>query len=293
MDTTFRTSEGVNLAVQEYGAEDAGVTLFLAHCWTLNHRDWHYQVRDLLAEFGHRVRIITWDHRGHGASDRVGLPACTIDHLARDMGELVDAFAPTGKLVLAGHSIGGMTMMALAEQRPDIIERVVGALFVATSSGDMNTVTLGLPEMGPVLRAQIPRMLALRSRTLSARTRRRMPVIERHIVRRFLIGRPLRLADAAVTVEGIINSPSATMVGFYNSCMDHDRVDALKAFNDIPTTVLVGTRDVLTPPSHARKIAGAVEGADIIIAPDAGHMLPLERDQLVSGELIRKLRPHV
>lgn len=293
MNTTFRTSDGVRLAVQTYGDENADVTLFLAHCWTLNHRDWHYQVHDLLAEFGHRLRIVTWDHRGHGESERVPLPECTIDHLAGDMGELVDSLAPSGKLVLAGHSIGGMTMMALAEQRPDIIDRVVGAVFVATSAGDMKTVTLGLPEMGPVLRAQIPRMLALRSRTLSTRTRRRMPMIERHIVRRFLIGKPLRLADAALTVEGIINSPSATMVGFYNSCMDHDRIDALKAYNDIPTTVLVGSRDLLTPPSHARKIAAAIEGADLIVAPDAGHMLPLERDELVSGELIRKLRPHL
>ena len=168
----------------------------------------------------------------------------------------------------------------------------MGTAFVATSSGQLDTVTLGLPEMGPVLRAQIPRVLALRSRTLSKKARRRAPIIERRIVRRFLIGKPLRLVDAAVTVEGIINSPSATMVGFYEDCMHHDRTDALKAYDGIPIRVLVGTRDLLTPPSHARRIRDQISTAELLVAPDAGHMLPLERDALVSGTLIKLARPY-
>jgi pimeloyl-ACP methyl ester carboxylesterase len=201
--------------------------------------------------------------------------------------------APTGKLVLAGHSIGGMSIMALAGHLPELFDRVVGVVFVATSSGELDTVTLGLPEMGPFLRAQIPRILALRSRTLTKRARRRAPVIERQVVRRFLFGRPMRLADAALTVDGIISCSSATMVGFYEDCMHHDRAADLKVLDGIPTQVLVGTRDVLTPPSHARRIADHVDGAVLTVVPDAGHMLPLERDELVSGVLIRLIRPHL
>ena len=74
--------------------------------------------------------------------------------------------------------------------------------------------------------------------------------------------------------------------------MGHDRPDALKVLDDIPTHVLVGTRDVLTPPSHDRRIADHAQGSVLTIAPDAGHMLPLERDQLV-GRLIRLIRPHL
>jgi pimeloyl-ACP methyl ester carboxylesterase len=292
--TGFRTSDGLRLAVSSYGPADADLTIFLTHCWTLNQHDWHYQVRDLLQEFGHRVRIVTWDHRGHGESDPATSRAdCTVARLARDMGELVDALAPDGKLLLAGHSIGGMTLMALAEQRPDIIGRVVGAAFVSTSGGGIGTVTLGLPEMGTRLRAQIPRMLALRSRTLSRRARRRAPILERLIVCRFVFGRPMRLVDAALTVEGLISSPADTVVGFYEDFLTHDRIDAVKAYDDIPTRVLVGTRDVLTPPSHARRLAEHIHGAELVVAPDAGHMLPLERDALVSGTLIRLARPHV
>lgn len=289
----MRTYDGLQLDVRAYGPEDVPVTVVLAHCWTLNQDDWHYQVRDLQREFGHRLRIVTWDHRGHGGSDPAPRGACTIDNLARDMADVIAAYAPTGKLVLAGHSIGGMTMMALAEQRPEVFDRVVGVAFVSTSSGRLDTVTLGLPEMGPFLRAQIPRMLALRSRTLTRRARRRAPIIERRVVRTFLFGEPMRLVDAALTVDGIINSPSATMRGFYEDCMRHDGAAGLKVLEGIPTQVLVGSRDLLTPPTHARRIADAVEGAVLTVAPGAGHMLPLERDELVSGVLVRLIRPHL
>jgi len=136
-------------------------------------------------------------------------------------------------------------------------------------------------------------MLALRSRTLSRRARRRAPIVERLVMRRFVFGRPLRLADAALAVEGLINSPAATVVGFYEDCMHHDRAHALKVLDGIPTHVLVGTRDVLTPPHHARRIADHVSGSVLTVVPDAGHMLPLERDELVSGVLIRLIRPHL
>ena len=193
--------------------------------------------------------------------------------------------------MLAGHSIGGMTLMALADTRPEIFERVVGVAFVSTSSGALDTVTLGLPEAGQLLRAQIPRMLALRSRTLSRRARRRAPIVERLVMRRFVFGRPLRLADAALAVDGTDQLAGRhrrrVLRGLHGP---RPRTDALKVLDGIPTHVLVGTRDVLTPPSHARRIADHVEGAVLTVVPDAGHMLPLERDQLVSGVLIRLIR---
>ena len=289
----MRTFDGLRLDVRTYGPDDAPLTVLLSHCWTLNQADWHYQVRDLQREFGHRIRIVTWDHRGHGQSDPAPKADCTIENLGRDMGDVIDAYAAPGPLVLAGHSIGGMTMMALAEQRPEVYQRVVGAAFVATSSGRLDTVTLGLPEMGAFAKAQIPRVLAFRSRTLTKKARRRAPVIERQIVRRFLFGKPMRLVDAALTVEGIINSPAATMVGYYENCMHHERTEALKVYDGIPTHVLVGTRDVLTPTEHGARIAESIDGAILTVVPEAGHMLPLERDELVSGVLIRLVRPHL
>lgn len=284
------TQDGLRLHVEVHGPDldemEHPVTVVLAHCWTADTEDWRYQLRDLLSRYGHRVRVLLWDHRGHGRSDPARRRACTIEHLARDMGAVLDRFAPTGPLVLAGHSIGGMTMMALAEQRPDLLSRVRGALFVATSAGDLDQVTLGLPEAGRLVRRQIPMMLAARSRLVTRPHRRRTPTIERHVVQRFLFGHPLRARDAGLVVDQIICCPPATMRGFYEDCIRHDRAAALAAYDGIPTRVLVGSRDVLTPPEHARRIARHVSGARLLVVPDAGHMLPLERDEVVTGHLV-------
>ncbi|MEI5671728.1 MULTISPECIES: alpha/beta fold hydrolase [unclassified Nocardioides] len=282
----MRTFDGLRLHVAPYGPVDAPVTVVLAHCWTSDAEDWHYQVRDLLARFGTGVRILTWDLRGHGRSDAAPESACTIENLARDLGDLVDVHAPRGRLVIAGHSIGGMTMTALPRVRPDLLERIAGLLFVATSSGRLDTVTLGLPEVGPAVRNRLPFVLATRARLLNRRTRRRSPSIERAVVNRFLFGEPLRLRDAGLVVDQLICCPPATMSGFYRDFMRHERTADLAAYDGVPTRVLVGDRDLLTPPEHARRIAGAIRGARLLVAPGAGHMLPLERDELVSGQLV-------
>jgi pimeloyl-ACP methyl ester carboxylesterase len=283
---TLTTTDGLSLHVTVRGRDDAPLTVLLAHCWTADEADWHYQVHDLLARYGHGIRVITWDHRGHGRSEAAPAHACTIGHLARDLGSIVDAHAPEGPLVVAGHSIGGMTMTALPEERPDLVERIVGLLFVATSSGRLDTVTLGFPEaLGKAARNRIPFLLATRARTLTRRQRQRIPLIERQVTRRFLFGEPKRQRDMNLVVDQIINCSPATMSGFYRDFMTHERAAGLAAYDDVPTTVLVGSRDLLTPPHHGRRIAAHIRGARLLVAPDAGHMLPLERPQLVTDEL--------
>jgi pimeloyl-ACP methyl ester carboxylesterase len=179
-----------------------------------------------------------------------------------------------------------MTLMALAEHRPDLFaSRVRGLLFVATSGGSLHEVTLGLPRMGPRVRERIPDMLAMRSRMVSRRTRRRAPMVEAMVARRFLFGDDMRLRDHALAVEGIINTPAASMRGFFEDVMRHDRLEGLSALAGLPAHVMVGSQDRLTPPSHAELLAAKLPGARLTIAPRAGHMLPLERDQMVSTAL--------
>src|SRR4051794_29744394 len=144
----MRTFDGLTLDVRTYGPLDVPLTVVLAHCWTLNQEDWHYQVRALQQEFGHRIRIVTWDHRGHGGSEHAPRDACTIDNLARDMADVIATHAPHGNLLLAGHSIGGRTGMAPAEQHPELFHPVVRAVCVAPSPGAPDTRTPGLPQTG-------------------------------------------------------------------------------------------------------------------------------------------------
>ncbi|TNM36562.1 alpha/beta fold hydrolase [Nocardioides albidus] len=285
-ERTVITEDGLRLHVSVRGRDDAPLTVLLSHCWTADESDWHYQVTDLLAAYGRDIRVITWDHRGHGRSDRASEAACTIPHLTRDLGQIVDTCAPEGPLVVAGHSVGGMALTAIPEERPDLMARVVGAMFVSTTSGELGKVTLGLPAVaGALLRDRLPFVLANRARMLSLSRREKFPTIERQVARRFLFGRPARSRDVALVVDQLVHTPPETMAGFFRDMMAHDRIGNLSAFDDIPTTVLVGTRDLLTPPEHAAKIARGIRGARLLVAPDAGHYLPFERRQLVSDEL--------
>ncbi|WP_418063999.1 alpha/beta fold hydrolase [Pimelobacter simplex] len=280
------TEDGLRIHVTVRGPADAPLSVLLAHCWTAEESDWHYQVTDLLARYGHAIRLITWDHRGHGRSDRAAEAACTIPLLARDLGLVVDTYAPDGPLVLAGHSVGGMTITAIPEERPDLVDRIAGALFVSTTSGELHQVTLGLPAVaGALLRDRLPFLLANRSRMLSLSRREKFPAIERQIARRFLFGRPARSRDVSHVVDQLVHAWPETMSGFFKDMMAHDRIGNLAAFDDIPTTVLVGSRDLLTPPEHAAKIARGIRGARLLVAPEAGHYLPFERRELVSAEL--------
>ncbi|WP_435770557.1 alpha/beta fold hydrolase [Nocardioides sp. SYSU DS0651] len=283
---TLITEDELRLHVTVRGREDAPLTVLLSHCWTADESDWHYQVHDLMARYGHDVRLITWDHRGHGRSERAPEEACTIPHLTRDLGLVVDAFAPDGPLVVAGHSVGGMVITCIPEERPDLLPRIVGLALVSTSCGDLHKVTLGLPELGPALRDRLPFVLATRARLLSRSRRERFPVIERQIVRRILLGRPQRPRDVGHVVDQIIHCWPETMSGFFKDMMTHDRVGNLHAFDDVPTIVLVGTRDLLTPPEHAATLARGIRGARLVVAPDAGHYLPFERPGLVTDELV-------
>jgi pimeloyl-ACP methyl ester carboxylesterase len=282
----MRTFDGLDLHVSVHGPDDAAVSVVLGHCWTADEADWHYQVRDLLVRFGHEIRIVTWDHRGHGRSQRGPARGYTIDNLARDTADVIDQHAPSGRLVLAGHSIGGMAMMELPMIRPDVLARVAGIMFVGTSSGRLNTVTLGLPETGPFVRAQLPRVLALRARMLSRTSRRSSPRIERQVAQRFLLGRGAGPRDVGLVVDQLINCSPDTYSAYYRDLMLHERTDLLAAYDGIPTTVLVGSSDKITPPHHGRRIAANVKGARFLVAPGAGHYLPLERPRLVSDELI-------
>lgn len=282
------THDGLTLQVRSHGPSDAELTVVLVHCWTGDQDMWRYQVAALQAEFGHGVRVVTYDHRGHGLSDPATAQACTVDHLAADLGRLIDEQVTTGRIILAGHSIGGMTIMALAEQRPDLLDLVAGIVFVSTSAGDLDTVTLGLPG---VLRRGVqdalPHLLAARSLTLTRAARRRSPVLETQVVRRALFGSPHRLRDEALAVESLVNTPAASLTGFFDDLLHHHRrYDVLPDLAGIPVHVLVGSRDLLTPPHHAQRIAAAIPGARLSIVPGAGHMLALERDALVTEALV-------
>lgn len=144
----FPTSDGTALHVEDSATPDAPATILLSHGWTSDRRVWD-ALHPLLTP---HARVIRFDHRGHGKS--TPCPTATLARLGDDLAELITASVPTGRLVLVGHSMGGMAMMALAAHHPDLVRsRVTAAFFISTSSGRMSEITFGLPR--PVVKAAL------------------------------------------------------------------------------------------------------------------------------------------
>ena len=109
---TVETADGVLLHVEVDGDTNTSpLTVVFTHGYALNQDSWHFQRRDLAG----RARLVFWDQRSHGRSGRAPDGSVTFERLARDLGEVIDQTVPDGPLVLVGHSMGGMTVLALAE----------------------------------------------------------------------------------------------------------------------------------------------------------------------------------
>lgn len=273
--------DGVPLHVEVEGPETAPVTVVLAHGWTLDSTTWA-PVSSALA--GPGARVVRYDHRGHGRSGAADPASMTLDQLADDLAAVVAEAAPTGPLVLAGHSMGGMTLMALAERHPDVVARAAGIGLVATASGGLANTSFGLPQRTvPAVRRVEERVYGTRS--WSTRPRLGSPLVLTPAMRWLLLGPGADREAVRSTVRAVASCRPLTLSGFRPTLAAHERDAALAAFAAIPTVVLAGSRDRLTPVAAARRIHTALPSASLTVFPDAGHMLPVERVAGVAGRL--------
>ena len=188
MDIT--TEDGTRLHVEQAGAADAPLSVVFVHGWTLDSRTWGHQLANLPDRVGRPVRLLAFDNRGHGKSDPVLLADATVAQVADDIADVLARAAPDGPVVLAGHSLGGMAIMALAARRPDALDRVAAIALVATSAGGLAEVTMNLKPRAAATwrRAET----ALNKRILArGETARRLPAgLVRPGVRWLTFGRP-------------------------------------------------------------------------------------------------------
>ncbi|MFJ4963087.1 putative non-heme bromoperoxidase BpoC [Streptomyces sp. ADI96-02] len=268
----------------------APVTVVFSHGYCLGQDSWHFQRAALRG----LVRAVYWDQRSHGRSGRGraqadGVPA-GIDQLGRDLKAVIDAAAPEGPLVLVGHSMGGMTMMALADQYPALVrDRVAAVALVGTSGGKLAEVDFGLPVAGvKAVRRVLPGVLkALGSQAeLVEKGRRATADLFAGLIKRYSFGS--RDVDPAVArfAERLIEStPIDVVAEFYPAFAEHDKSGALPAFRDVPVLILAGDKDLVTPSSHSEAIADVLPEAELVIVPDAGHLVMLEHPETVTDRL--------
>lgn len=260
--STVRSHDGAELDLVIAG-EGAGPPVVLVHCWTGDRRVWGPVARRLVAA-GHRVA--SYDQRGHGSST-VGSAGLTLDALAGDLAAVLD-HVDARHSVVAGHSLGGMTLQALAARHPGVPDgRIGAAVLVATACtgiGDNRRHRLGPKVIG---RPRVERLLGHR-------------VLGPLSVRDYVGRRPCLSHLHAIT-ETFRATPAEVRVGLLEAMLDMDLTGAL-AHLDVPVTVVVGTADRHTPPSHARAIVDSVPGAELVVVPEAGHMLPFEAPDLLA-----------
>jgi len=288
---TVTTDDGVPLHVEVDGVPDAPLTVVFSHGFTARLVEWELQraaVRD-------RARLVLWDQRGHGRSGWTKLTRATIDRTGRDLGEVLDATTPSGPVVLAGHSMGGMSILALARQRPELFGgRVVGVFLLATSAGGLvETGVLGLAIK--VIRKLKLLSLYLRMLQLAAplleRFRRRGTRLGGRVTRRLLFGADDADPGSVHLVQQLLEeTPYPVAMAFYATFLDHDETASLEVLRRVPTTVIAATHDRLTPAAHGRDMAARIgETAELVVVPGAGHSVNLTRSDVVDDALVRLL----
>jgi pimeloyl-ACP methyl ester carboxylesterase len=277
------TPDGVSLHVEEHGPRDAGATLVLAHGYVQSNRVWDRQVAAVCSARPD-LRVVTYDQRGHGASGRTPADRATLQQLGQDLLSVLDTVAPSGPVVVGGHSMGGMTVMSLVEQHPGLVgPRIVGAALVGTSPGRLAEVTYGLPALvARLVQRQLPRA----NERARSREEAGKPPLANGAMRWVIFGKGARPGDVARTLEVMARCSAHTVADFHVTFTDHDRLAALSALATVPVLIVVGTHDRLCPVEHSREMARALPHAQLVLHPGAGHMVQLERDPEVSQRLV-------
>ncbi|TCN44485.1 pimeloyl-ACP methyl ester carboxylesterase [Kribbella orskensis] len=307
------TPDGVRLHVETSGSADAPVTVVLAHGWTCSTRSWHHQLEGLPRVVGSSaVRVVAYDHRGHGRSDAAPVGTTRIEQLADDLVTVLDEVVGDGPVVYAGHSMGGMTLMALADQHPELFgSRIAGAALVSTSCGRISSRAFGLPARFDGATAVVaPRAMNLAGERIERRALRRATRgseaavraqraawvelastrMRRPAVRQLVFGKKADPAEVDILMADLAHTPGRSFSGFFEAITRHELGHALKALEGIPVEIMHGTRDRLLPPRHGNRMAHELPSARLWMYPGAGHMLMQERPRDVTQRLASLVR---
>ncbi len=251
----MKTSLENNLVV-EYDDAGAGAALVLLHAFPLARAQWRPQVEALQADY----RVIAPDLRGFGGTSPFGA-APSVEVMADDVAALLDALRVDGPVVLGGLSMGGYVALAFARRHAGRLR----GLLLADTKAEPDTAeakanrdkTIDFARShtsADVARQMLPKLLG-------GRTQAERPEAADEV---------LRIASAQTT-SAVIDALGAL----------RDRPDAVPGLGHIrvPTLVIVGAEDALTPPDVAKALASAIPHARLTVLDGAGHLSNLERPE--------------
>jgi pimeloyl-ACP methyl ester carboxylesterase len=263
-------------------------TLVFVHGFCLDMGTFYFQRRALGVEGN--WRMVFYDQPGHGRSGRLERGEYTLESLGRALRRVVEESTSDGRIVLIGHSMGGMTIMALAEQAPELFaERVAGVVLVGTSAGRLEATRIGLPEI--VARIGRPLLPLVDNATkitgsMLDRARQASSNLAWALTRRYGFG-TAQPSRALVSFVERMNSRTSTetVARYLRTLYTHSRYPALDALRAIPVMVICGEQDQITPLALSTEICRRLPDAELVTVPDSGHVVLLEHSAEVNEAL--------
>jgi len=285
-ERTIVTSDGVRLAVRDFGSAAAERTVVLLHGFCLTQDSWAVQVRDLVQQWGTSIRIVTYDHRGHGRSSSAPMHTYRIDRLAADLADVLTALHVSGPLTIAGHSMGGMTALAyLGRPAADRPVQPSGLVLIATAAGKLAERGIGRLISTPATEA----LFEIVDRAPRFATEWAVKAIARSLSDT-LLALPGLDATPRTALTALPTNSLTTAAGFLLGLKRYDQYDTLASIA-AKTVVVSGGKDFATPVSHADDLTAAITGAVHTHLPSAGHMLLQETPHHVSAAINRSIAP--
>jgi len=280
---------GMRVTVESYGPEDAP-QLVLAHGWVCSGRAWHEQVRRL----AEHVRVITYDQPGHARTCRPDDGVYTIDLLGDTLATVLEQSTRPGPVVVAGHSMGGMTILNAARRHAVVRERLAGAVLLSTTSSaradqlSLETGIRAVARLDRIIRRLVPTLRDPRVTRNAERLYASTSDLSFLLARWTAVGPDSDPQVVAFTQEMLLSSGFDVVIGMVEPILSVDEDAGLDALEDTPTTLVVGSRDRLTPASLTRRMA-ARSRAGVVELEGVGHMSLLEAGEDVTEVLRRHL----
>ncbi|CAN5535882.1 alpha/beta hydrolase [soil metagenome] len=277
---TVRAGTGPSLHAEVFGPDDAP-TIVLVHGWTCSLRFWAFQLAELSASH----RVVAFDLRGHGRSDSAPSRDYSTEAFAVDLDAVLRELVPADERVtLVGHSLGAMTILAWAAANHEAVEgRVAATALINMGTGDLITEALIV---------RLPAVL-VRARQLVGRIALSVPAplppqptpLTNRLVRYVALSPSASPAQVAFSERMVLSARPIIRARTGASLSRMDLAEAIRSLT-VPTIVIAGEHDRLTPPIHSQRLFEELPNAKAMIKiPDVGHMSPLEAHDEVTAHL--------
>ena len=263
---------------------DDDLTVVFVHGYSLNLDCWHVQ----RAAYRGQVRTVFYDQRSHGRSARSDEDHCTIEQLGHDLHRVIEDTVP-GRCVVVGHSMGGMSVISLAEHYPELFgDKVVGAALISTTAGGLDPGRILFPMLplglGGRFVGRAVRTLDIGHRVVDL-ARGWGHAVADVVTDRYAFGDDVPASMVEFVYSMLDATPFAVVADFYPAFATLDHFDHLGPLGRVPTAVICGTEDKITGIGHSRKLHSRIPGSSLLECEGAGHMVLLERHKEVTAEL--------